>query len=181
MQLEKQPEGNNADALKQRLAAMHRFYLKGIMGVDGAQGVLSALGFYQNAKEGTLPFGKDEKFWAGDARERFFRLKELYSAIPLDRLRGNADYYPLFAASNALKMAESKLNEALAESEPARIEARHSELENLFVLFKDWGLVYTSRINVLFEKIHKREGNCDFELELIDINGKSWGKKSWIA
>ena len=180
MQLKKQPEGNNADALKQRLVAMQRFYFKGIMGIDGAQGVLHAVGFYQDTKEGAMPFGKDEKFWAEEAHKRFYHLKEIYSSIPFDQLRCNADYYPLFAASNALKMAESKLNEALAENAPERFEARNSALENIFHFFSDWGSVYKFRINALREKIQKIEGNSDFDPELIDINGKNWGKMSGV-
>ena len=173
-----QPEGNNADALKQRVAAMHKFYFKGITGFSGTQGIANASDFYRDAQSGFLAAGKDEKFWADEVHARFFRLKKIYSAIPFAELHGNADYYPLFAANNALKMAERKMNDALAETEPARIEVRNKELVNLFILFMDWGAVYKERINMLFKKIHELEGNRDFELELIDINGKSWGKKS---
>ena len=180
MQPKKQPDANSAEALKQRLVAMHKFYFKGFDGFSGMQGVINAVGCYQDAKEGILNFGKDGAFWANNAHRIFFRLNEFYAAIPFDRLRGNADFYPLFAANNALKMAEGKLSEALAENEPARIDARSQELEGLLCIIRDWGAVYRARINMLFEKIHKIEGNSDFELELIDINGKSWGKRSKI-
>ena len=173
MQLKKQPEVNNSDALKQRVTAMHRFYFKGMS--SPASNILYHAESYAHAIEKGQHRRQDAGFWAEDMAQCFFTIKGLYACIPFDSLRGNADYYPLFAGRNALKMAESKLEGALAAKEPAEVEVLINDLRGNLRLFRDWGLVYRARINAIFRQIHKIEGNRDFQIELVDIDRISWG------
>ena len=159
----------NTDELKQRVSDMHKFYFKGLasdlsLAVQGAE-------YYAWAKQRA-----DASRGAEVAQQGVCSLNQIYSHIPFDKLRGNADYYPLFAARNALKLADGNLKEALVETDSEIIKALAVSISGNLHIMADWGRVYRARINLIFDEIHAIEGNKNFKLEVIDTSGTNLGK-----